>query len=135
MAQALDNAAGALSDAGYEVVEAEPPMLRETAEQAARCLFGETLEMMGDQIETHGSATIKAIFASYVQLFEPYRGHDLLLAMARRAKYVRAWTCFLAEYPLVLTPFLPARHSAGTATKRASRACARCWARRSTPIR
>jgi amidase len=108
VAQALDNAAGALSDAGYDVVEADPPMLRELGEEAAKCLFGETLEMMGDQIEAHGSATVKAIFARYRELFEPYRGHDLLLAMARRAKYVRAWTCFLAEHPLVLTPFLPA---------------------------
>jgi amidase len=107
VAEALDNAAGALSDAGYAVVEAEPPMLREAAEEAAKCLFGETLEMMGEQIEAHGSAAIRAIFASYVQLFEPYRGHDLLVAMARRAKYVRAWTCFLEEHPLVLTPFLP----------------------------
>ncbi len=107
VAQALDNAAGALADAGYEVVEAEPPLLREAAEEGAKCLFGETLELMGDQIEAHGSDTIKAIFASYVELFEPYRGHDLLLAMARRAKFVRAWTVFLAEHPLVLTPFLP----------------------------
>ena len=107
VAEALDRAAGALSDEGYDVVEAEPPMLREVGEEAAKCLFGETLEMMGDQIEAHGSATVKAIFASYVELFEPYRGHDLMRAMARRSKYVRAWTCFLSEHPLVLTPFLP----------------------------
>jgi amidase len=107
VAQALENAAAALADAGYEVVEAEPPMLREVGEEAARCLFGETLEMMGDQIEAHGSQTVKSIFGCYVQLFEPYRGHDLLRAMGRRSKYVRAWTCFLAEHPLVLTPFLP----------------------------
>lgn len=107
VAQALENAAGALADAGYEVLEAEPPMLREVGEEAAKCLFGETLEMMGEQIEAYGSATVKGIFACYTELFEPYRGHDLLLAMARRSKYVRAWTCFLAEYPLILTPFLP----------------------------
>ncbi len=55
VAQALDNAAGALSDAGYEVVEVEPPMLREAAEDGARCLFGETIEMLGPDIEKHGS--------------------------------------------------------------------------------
>ncbi len=107
VAQALENAATALSDAGYEVVEAEPPHLRDCAVDAARCLFGETLEMMGEQIEAHGSATVRAIFDSYTQLFEPYRGHELLLGMARRAKYVRAWAVFMAEHPLVLTPFLP----------------------------
>jgi amidase len=107
VAKALDTAAAALADAGYDVVEAEPPLMREVADDAAKCLFGETLEMMGEQIEAQGSAAIKGIFACYTQLFQPYRGHDLLLAMARRAKYVRAWTCFLADHPLVLTPFLP----------------------------
>ena len=35
------------------------------------------------------------------------RASDLQLASAKRSHYVRAWTTFLAEYPLVLTPFLP----------------------------
>jgi amidase len=107
VAQAIDNAASALADAGYEVVEADPPNIREIGEEAAKCLFGETLELMGEQIEAHGSTTIKSIFRSYVAIFEPYRGRDLMLAMARRAKHVRAWTVFLHEHPLVLTPFLP----------------------------
>lgn len=107
VSEALDRAAAALSDAGHEVVEVEPPLVRECAEDAAKCLFGETIELLGDQIEQHGSAAIKAIFANYQRMFEPWRGRDLMLAMARRAKYVRAWTVFLAEHPLVLTPFMP----------------------------
>jgi len=107
VAQALDNAAAALSDAGYEVVETEPPMLNETAQEAARCLFGETIEMMGDDIERLGSPEIIAIFANYAKLFQPYRGPDLLAAMARRSKYVRAWRVFLEDHPLILTPFMP----------------------------
>lgn len=107
VAQALDNAAGGLSDAGYEVVETEPPLLREAADDAAKCLFGETIEMLGPEIDKHGSATIKAIFRDYTLMFEPHRGRDLMLAMARRAKYIRAWSVFLADHPLVLTPFMP----------------------------
>ena len=107
VSKALDNAAAALSNAGYEVVEVEPPLLRETAEEANRCLFGETIELLGDDIEKYGSDTIKAIFTEYAKLFTPYSGRELQLATARRAKYVRAWTTFLAQYPLVLTPFLP----------------------------
>ena len=107
VSDALDTAAGALSDAGYEVVEIEPPMLRETATEANRCLFGETIELLGDDIDKHGSDTIKAIFAEYARLFEPYSGRELQLASARRSKYVRAWTTFLTEWPLVLTPFMP----------------------------
>lgn len=105
--QALENAAAALSDAGYDVVETEPPMLRETARDANRCLFGETIEMLGPDIEAYGSDTIKAIFANYAKVFDPFRGKDLLLGMARRSKYVRAWRNFLQDWPLVLTPFMP----------------------------
>ena len=107
VAQALDNAASALSDAGYEVAEVEPPMLREAALDANRCLFGETIELLGEDIEAYGSATIKSIFANYAQVFTPFSGKDLQLGMARRSKYVRAWRNFLAEWPLVLTPFMP----------------------------
>lgn len=105
--KALDNAADALADAGYEVVEQEAPMLAECAREANACLFGEAIELLGDAIEEHGSDTIQSIFRNYAELFEPYYGKDRTLAMARRATYVRAWTEFLAEYPLVLTPFLP----------------------------
>ena len=107
VSRALDNAADALADAGYEVVEQEPPLLRECARDANACLFGETIELLGDAIEAHGSETIKGIFKNYAKMFDPLFGKDRTQAMARRATYVRAWTTFLAEYPLVLTPFLP----------------------------
>ncbi|MBT6094068.1 MAG: amidase [Rhodospirillaceae bacterium] len=105
--KALTTARDALADAGYEIVETEPPLLRETAREANRCLFGETIAMLGPDIRTHGSETVQRIFENYAEYFEPYEGHDLLLGMAKRAHYARAWTTFLAEYPLVLTPFLP----------------------------
>ena len=38
--RALDTARIGLKEAGYEVVEAEPPMVREIADEAAKCLFG-----------------------------------------------------------------------------------------------
>ena len=104
---ALENAAAALSDAGYEVVETEPPMLREAAREANKCLFGETLEFLGEQIETNGSDTLKSIFANYAQIFDPYSGHELQVGMAQRSRYVRAWRTFMDEWPLVLTPFMP----------------------------
>lgn len=107
VSKALDNAADALSDAGYEVVEHEAPLLRECARDANACLFGETIELLGDVIESDGSDAIRSIFKNYAQMFDPLFGKDRTQAMARRATYVRAWTEFMAEYPLVLTPFLP----------------------------
>jgi amidase len=106
IATALDNAAGALSDAGYAVTEVEPPLARETGEVGYRALMGEVKALMGPDIATHGSATLNAIFAAYFELFPPYEGTELLRAFARRSHYAREWSLFLEEYPLVLTPFL-----------------------------
>ena len=104
---ALDSARESLQGAGYEVVEVEPPLLREAADVGVRCLFGETKAMLGADIDKYGSATVQGIFAEYERQFQPYHGHDLLRAMAERARFVRAWNVFLEQWPLVLTPFLP----------------------------
>ncbi|MGI9464768.1 MAG: amidase family protein [Aestuariivirgaceae bacterium] len=105
---ALETARDALSDAGYEVVEAEPPLLREAAIDGMRCLFGEVKALMGDDIRKLGSATLNGIFDEYYAYFEPYEGTELLKGFAKRSHYLRQWTLFLEDYPLVLTPFLPA---------------------------
>ncbi len=105
---ALDTAQDALADAGYEVHEVALPLLREAAEAGMRCLFGEAKVMMDADVRKYGSETIKNIFDAYYEYFTPHAGDDLLRAMADRARFVRAWTMFLDEYPLVLTPFLPA---------------------------
>lgn len=105
--KALDTARAALVDAGYDVVEVEPPLLRETARAATSCMFGEVKVMLGPDIRRLGSPEINRIFDDYFAIFEPFEGEDLLRGMAERARFVRAWTVFLQDYPLVLTPFLP----------------------------
>lgn len=104
--KALTAARDALIDAGYEVMEADPPLMQEVATEAARCLFGEIRALVEPDIRKYGSATINAIFDGYFEYFVPYEDKDLLLGLAKRAHYVRQWQLFLAEYPLVLTPFL-----------------------------
>ncbi|MBY6200658.1 amidase family protein [Maritalea mobilis] len=106
VATAIDKAASALSDAGYDVTEVEPPLAFETGEEGYRTLLGEVKALMGPDIATHGSETVNAIFDAYFELFPPYEGPDLLRAMAKRSHYARAWSLFLQDYPLVLTPFL-----------------------------
>ncbi|MEM1046266.1 MAG: amidase family protein [Pseudomonadota bacterium] len=103
---ALDTARDVLADAGYVVEEVEPPLLREAASEANRCLFGEVKALVGDDVRTHGSATINRIFDDYFACFDPYQGDELLRGFARRSHFVRQWTLFLQDYPLVLTPFL-----------------------------
>jgi len=103
---ALDTAAGALSDAGYLVEEVEPPLVREAAEVGYRCLFGEMKILMDADIRRLGSETLNRIFDQYYEHFPPYEGEQLFKAMADRTRYARAWSVFLEDYPLVLTPFL-----------------------------
>lgn len=105
--KALEEAAAALRDAGYEVVETEAPMAREIGHAGYRALMGEMEALLGDVVRRLGSDTIKAVFESYYTLFPPYEGAKLLEMMAKRSCYARAWNEFLADYPLVLTPFLP----------------------------
>lgn len=107
VSHALDRAADALAQAGYEVEECLPPMLHECAMDGYRSLLGEVKVMMGQDIKTHGSSTVQAIFDEYFRQFPPYQGDELLQILAKRSHYARAWSLFLQEYPLVLTPFLP----------------------------
>lgn len=107
VSRALDAARDALVDAGYNVVEVEPPMLREAAIDGFRALMGEGRALMEADIRTYGSATIQAIFDEYYRQFPPHEGEELLRAMGRRTGYARAWSQFLDAYPLVITPFLP----------------------------
>ncbi|MEL7181698.1 MAG: amidase, partial [Pseudomonadota bacterium] len=106
VATALDKAASALSDAGYQVEHVEPPMARETGEVGYRALLGEVKALLGAEIRSYGSPELNRIFDEYHQQFPPYEGDELLSMLAQRTHYARAWSVFLEDYPLVLTPFL-----------------------------
>ena len=105
---ALETARDCLKDAGYDVVEVDLPDLRACAKDGLRSLFGEVKSLLEPEIRKHGSATLQGIFDDYYALFDPFEGKDLLLAMARRNHYHRKFNLFFQDYPLVLTPFLPA---------------------------
>ncbi|MEM6372918.1 MAG: amidase [Pseudomonadota bacterium] len=106
VATAIDTAASALSDAGYAVEEAEPPLAHETGEVAYRSLLGEVSDLLGPDIRTYGSDEINAIFDEYYRQFPPYEGTELLAMMAQRTHYARQWSLFFEDFPLVLTPFM-----------------------------
>ncbi len=108
VSKALDTAREALADAGYEIHVVAPPLLREVAEAGAKCLFGEVKALLDKDVRKYGSSTLNDIFDGYYAYFAPHEGNELLTALAERARFVRAWTVFLQDYPLVLTPFLPA---------------------------
>jgi amidase len=104
---ALDAARDALTDAGYEVEEIDPPLLREAGMVGYRALMGEVHALMTKDVRANGSPTINAIFDEYFDQFPPFEGDELLEMMAKRTYFAREWSIFLAQYPLVLTPFMP----------------------------
>ena len=106
IATALDNAASALSDAGYVVEDIEPPLAKEIGEVGYRTLLSEVRELLGRDIRTYGSSEINAIFDQYYRQFPLYEGTEFLGMLAKRTYYARQWSLFLEDYPLVLTPFL-----------------------------
>ncbi|MEO1107557.1 MAG: amidase family protein [Pseudomonadota bacterium] len=105
--KALDTAKDALLDAGYEVVEVDPPDVFECGRTGYRALMGEVLTLMKSDVEAAGSQTIRDIFDVYFQEFPPIVETELLQMLAKRSHYAREWSLFLQEYPLVLSPFLP----------------------------
>ena len=104
----IDRAADQLRDAGYEVVEADPPPIIDSHNGWFSTLITEMKELSVDVIQTHGSPTINNIFDWYFELSDLQDLPGYLNGFGHRTKLMRDWNVFLDEYPLVLTPFLMA---------------------------
>ncbi|WP_420003204.1 amidase family protein [Arenibacterium sp. LLYu02] len=104
---ALLAARDALRDAGYIVEEVEPPNVFEAGRTGYRALMGEIHALMKPDLDRYGSPAIQSLFDTYFQEFPPFTGEELLKMYAKRSHYARAWSMFMMDYPLVLTPFLP----------------------------
>jgi amidase len=102
----IDRAAGYLGNAGYDVVEAEPPSIMEPARGWFTVLLTELKATLGPVIDQHGTDELRRIFGWYYDIgkildFDEYRA-----GLADRTRMTRAWNVFLNAHPLVLTPFL-----------------------------
>lgn len=105
---ALHAARDALTDAGLVVEPVTPPALRDLADTALRALLTEAHLMGGADMQRLGSPTFTAIMGECLGHYPPFTPEAYLQALARRSHFARQWSLLLAEYPLVLTPFLPA---------------------------
>jgi amidase len=102
----IERAARYLSDAGYDVVEVEPPSILEPAHGWFSVLVTEMQGTLGPTVEQHGSNDIKRIFGWYYEIGKLLDLDGYRDGLADRTRMMRAWSLFLDQYPLVLTPFL-----------------------------
>ena len=106
ISQLINRSAGYLSDAGYDVDEAEPPSIMEPARGWLTVLLTEFKATLGPIVEQSGTDEIRRIFGWYYEIGKILDLDDYRIGLADRTRMMRAWNVFLDAYPLVLTPFL-----------------------------
>jgi amidase len=104
--RALERVASWLGAAGYTVEEVEPPPITEPARAWLSVAIAEMKVMLFPVARQHGSATIQEIFGWYEKMANAVDASGYMLGIAERTRMTRAWSVFLEQYPLVLTPFL-----------------------------
>src|SRR5262249_51487484 len=104
IAEALEQAAAWLTEAGYVVERPASPSVEEAAQLWSTLVLNEAKHAMIAQIEQHGSAAIRKTGALMVAQAPPIDFAGFLKALGRRATLLREWQLFLERYPLLLMP-------------------------------
>ena len=106
IAALIDRAATQLADAGYRVVEADPPPVIEAARGWFSAATTEMKTTFDEPLRTFGSDTIVQIFDWYFELSNLLDLDGYITTIAARTALMRDWNRFLERHPLVITPFL-----------------------------
>jgi len=102
----IDRAAGYLSDAGYNVVEIEPPTITEPARAWLTVLVTELKATYGPLLDQLATDEMRQIFEWYCQLGKILDFDGYCAGLAHKTRMMRDWNLFLERYPLVVTPLL-----------------------------
>jgi amidase len=102
----IDRSADYLREAGYEVVEVEPPSIMDPARGWLSVLLTEIKATLGPLVDQYGSDELRRIFGWYYEMGTILDGEGVRLGLAERTRMARSWNVFLESFPLVLTPFL-----------------------------
>lgn len=106
IAAAIDRSAAALSDAGYDVAEVEPPSILDAVRGWFTAGITELKLTADPVVRSLGSADLQLVFDRFYGMGELQGLEGYRAALSERTRILRAWCVFLDEYPLVLTPFL-----------------------------
>ncbi len=102
----IERAAGLLADAGYDVVEADPPPVVDAAAQWFRTGATELAHAMSDVPDGVGSDTVMTILDRYYERGTQLDRDTHIRELGDRTRHMRQWNLFLDEHPLILSPFL-----------------------------
>jgi len=104
IASAVRRAADALADAGYEVVDACPPLYEDAIAAWAQLLIGDFALVSAKTFPMLGASG--AAFLSMMQAAVPPFPNAAALQelLVKRHRIARAWSQFMADFPLVLSP-------------------------------
>jgi len=102
--EALQQAAKALADAGYEIVEERTPGFARAFELWFEMLIPEFRRFMHADFERDGDAGIRTAMRFVLDNVPEKDVESHLRALAERTRLIREWNLFLARTPLVLTP-------------------------------
>ncbi len=99
---AVKDAANALQDAGWQVVEIQPPELGKVTEIWTHILSGDLKPMLGELRQIMSPAPV----AMLEHLFEKYNSDTAVLPEihAERNRLCRLWSVFFADHPIMLGP-------------------------------
>jgi amidase len=103
---ALDQAAAALTKAGYEVEIATPPSMLDIHRTYMRLMFTEMYLAKATVVDRFGSGQLRRVLDHYLQLTEPFDLVGYSQALSKRNHYHREWDQFQRRYPIVMTPMV-----------------------------
>lgn len=102
--RAVREAAVALADAGWEVVETDAPPLREPARLQALLWLAELRHAGGEAARREADPDASFVFAQLETLAPTPDVGAYLEALQARNRLCRAWRLFLRDYPVLLCP-------------------------------
>jgi amidase len=101
----IDRAAGWLADAGYEVVDAEPPQIGEATHAWVETIFADVGTIWPGMEPVAGTGVREFIDACIATgVFSPVDQAAQLHAWVAVYQLGAAWAAFLQEHPVVLSP-------------------------------
>ena len=102
----LDRAADHLSDAGYNVIESTAPAIEDAFRMWLDAAGTEMAVGLGPAVERFGSESVQQLLAWTVEAGTVLDRDGYMMALGSRTTLTRAWSLFLDDHPLVLTPFM-----------------------------